>query len=276
MRPHRPGPKHPQAGARLQLRPSLRLRALTDRLHDEHRRLDELAVGDLAVRSELALGYAGLAGPVRLALRRMGLLAAEPFAAWMLGSLTDGGDGERVVEQLMAAGLLEPVGLDPTGQLRYRPHDLVALFARELADGEDEEVTRVAHRRLRKLDCAVTLGKLDLADSTYAQARAVIDGVNNAHGVGWLLVHHSRLCLARGDQPAAMADAREALRHMVEAGDPRGVFLANLRLAEALLAGGDAPGAAALLQTLLSTSDVASVPLLKAKAEAVLGQAVAS
>ncbi|MGW4945324.1 BTAD domain-containing putative transcriptional regulator [Actinoplanes sp. NPDC004185] len=493
-------------GARLQPRPTLHLSALADRLRDERRRLDELTVGELAVRSELAVGYGGLAAPVQLALRRMGLLPAEPFAAWTLGAVLDGGDGERAAEQLMAAGLLDPVGLDPTGQLRYRPHDLVALFARELACGEDREVTRDAYRRLldtflvlahdvhvrvdrkdglppdplpdsiaaapvdlaaltadpgawlqteraqllyaitqacvlgsydkaalladltipplsvrggydqivqaraavrdaaraagdervasrqassradvllslcldeaaaefegsvavfrrlglrhelvhsltglafarmfqgrpalahaeeataiayatgdpddivlalrthadtlvlqdrpaealplleralahtqalwnndshrallvRKLDCAITLGRLDLADATYAQAREVTDAVNNAHGIGWLLVHHSRLRRARGDLPAAMREAREALRRMVEAGDPRGVFLANLRLAEALLAGGDSPGAAAVLRTLLSTSDVASVPLLRAKAEALLGQA---
>ncbi|MEU8607254.1 BTAD domain-containing putative transcriptional regulator [Actinoplanes sp. NPDC048791] len=495
-------------GARLQPRPTLQLRALADRLRDERRRLDELAVGDLAVRSELAVGYGGLAGPVQLALRRMGLLPAESFAAWTLGAVLDGGDGERAVEQLMAAGLLDPAGLDLTGQLRYRPHDLVALFARELACGEDREVTRAAYRRLldtflvlahdvhvrvdrkdglppdplpddldaapvdlaaltadpgawlqteraqllyaitqacvlgsydkaalladltipplsirggyeqiaqvraavrdaartagdervasrqassradvllslclddaaaefeesvavfrrlglshelvhsltglafarmfqgrpalahaeeataiayatgdpddivlalrthadtlvlqdrpaealplleralahtqalwnndshrallvRKLDCAISLGKLDLADATFEQAREVTDAVNNAHGFGWLLVHHSRLRRARGDLPAAMSDAREALRRMVEAGDPRGVFLANLRLAEALLAGGDSPGATALMRTLLSTSDVASVPLLKAKAEALLKQASA-
>ncbi|GIG87934.1 SARP family transcriptional regulator [Plantactinospora endophytica] len=493
-------------GARLQPRPTLQLRVLAKRLQDEHRRLDELAVGDLAVRSELAVGYAGLAGPVQLALRRMGLLPAESFAAWTLGAITDGGDGERDVEQLMAAGLLEPVGLDLTGQLRYRPHDLVALFARELAGREDEEVTRAAYQRLldrflvlahgvhlrvdrkdglppdtlpddieagpvdiaglaadpgawlrtersqllfaitqacrlgsydkaalladmiipplsirggyeqivrvrgivrdaaraagdervasrqassradvllslcldeaasefeesvavfrrlalhhelvhsltglafarmfqgrpalvhaeeattiayatgdrddivlalrthaetlvlqdrpaealplldralahahtiwntdshrallvRKLDCAISLGKLDLADSTYAQAREVTDAVDNAHGLGWLLVHHSRLRRARGDLPAAMRDAREALRRMVEAGDPRGVFIANLRLAEALLTGGDSRGATAVLHTLLSTSDAASVPLLKAKAESLLSQA---
>ncbi|MDG4787768.1 BTAD domain-containing putative transcriptional regulator [Micromonospora sp. WMMD1102] len=493
-------------GARLQPRPTLQLRVLADRLQDEHRRLDELAVGDLAVRSELAVGYSGLAGPIQLALRRMGLLLAESFAAWTLGAITDGGDGERAIEQLMAAGLLEPVGLDLTGQLRYRPHDLVALYARELADGEDEEVTRAAYGRLldtflvlahsvhlrvdrkdglppdplpdgiatgpvdiagltadpgawlqtersqllyaitqacrlgsydkaalladmiipplsirggyeqiarvratvrdaaraagdervasrqassradvllslcldeaagefegsvavfrrlglrhelvhsltgfafarmfqgrpalphaeeataiaygtgdpdaivlalrtqadtlvlqdrpaealplldralahaptiwntdshrallvRKLDCAISLGELDLADSTYAQAREVTDAVNNAHGLGWLLVHHSRLRRARGDFPAAMTEAREALRRMVEVGDPRGVFIANLRLAEALLAGGDSAGAAALLHTLLSTSDAASVPLLRARADALLKQA---
>ncbi|MEU4427386.1 BTAD domain-containing putative transcriptional regulator [Actinoplanes sp. NPDC024001] len=142
-------------GAKLQPRPTLRLRVLADRLQDEHRRLDELAVGELAVRSELAVGYRGLAGPVQLALRRMGLLSGESFAAWTLGAVLDGGDGERAVEQLMAAGLLEPAGLDPTGQLRYRPHDLVALFARELAGGEDEAAVRAAHRRL--LDTYVVL-----------------------------------------------------------------------------------------------------------------------
>jgi tetratricopeptide (TPR) repeat protein len=487
----------------------MQLSALADRLHDEHRRLDELAVGDLAVRSELAVGYRGLAAPIQLALRRMGLLPAESFAAWTLGAITDGSDGERAVEQLMAAGLLEPVGLDPTGQLRYRPHDLVALFARELASREDEDVTRAAYQRLldtflvlahsahlrvvrkdglppdplpdgvvagpvdvrgltadpdawlhteqsqllyaitqacrlgcydkaalladmiipplsirggyeqivqaraivrdaaraagderiasrqassradvllslclneaatefeesvtvfrrlglshelvhsltglafarmfqgrpahmyaeeateiayatgdpdsivlalrtraetlilgdrpaealpllekalshvrtlrnteiqrallvRTLDCAISVGKLDLAETMYARALEVIDAATNAHGLGWLLVHHSRLRRAYGDVPAAMADAREALRLMVEVGDPRGVFIANLRIAEALLAGGDSPGAASLLHTLLSTSDAASVPLLKIKAEALLAQTTAS
>jgi DNA-binding SARP family transcriptional activator/tetratricopeptide (TPR) repeat protein len=495
-------------GARLQPRPTVQLRTLADRLHDEHRRLDELAVGDLAVRSELAVSYGGLAAPIQLAVRRMGLLPAESFAAWTLGALTDGGDGERAVEQLMTAGLLEPVGVDLTGQLRYRPHDLVALFARELASRDDEEATRTAYRRLldtfllaahsvhlrvvrkdglppdplpeglaagpvdvaeltadpgawlhtersqllyaitqacrlgcydkaalladmiipplsirggyeqivrvravirdaaraagdervasrqassradvllslrldeaaaefeesvavfrrlgmnselvqsltglafarmfqgqpahtyaedatriaymtgdpedivlalrthadslvlrdrpaealplleealghanelsnpddiramlvRVLDCAISLGKLDLAEATYARALEVTDAASNAHGVGWLLVHHSRLQCANGDVPAAMAEAREALRLMVEVGDPRGVFLANMRLAEALLAGGDSPGAAAHLHTLLSTSDAACVPLLRAKAEAVLAQATA-
>ncbi|MEH1124403.1 hypothetical protein [Micromonospora sp. CPCC 206061] len=129
---------------------------------------------------------------------------------------------------------------------------------------------------VRTLDCATSLGKLDLAKSTYRRALEVTDAANNAHGVGWLLIHHSRLRRAYGNVPAAMAEAREGLRLMVEAGDPRGVFIANLRLAEALPAGGDSPGAATLLHTLLSTSDAASVPLLKAKADALLAQATPS
>jgi hypothetical protein len=118
--------------------------------------------------------------------------------------------------------------------LQDRPAEALPLLDRALAHAPTLWNTDI-HRALlvRKLDCAISLGKLDLADSTYAQAREVIDAVNNAHGVGWLLIHHSRLGRARGDLPAAMADAREALRRMVEAGDPRGVFIANLRLAEA-------------------------------------------
>jgi DNA-binding SARP family transcriptional activator/tetratricopeptide (TPR) repeat protein len=479
-------------GARLQPRPALPLRVLAERLQDERRRLDELTVGELAVRSELAAGYRGLVEPVQLAVRRMGLLSGDSFAAWTLGALIDGGDGEQAVEQLMAAGLLEPAG-----PLRYRPHNLVALHARELAAGEEfafrrlldtylvlahhahlrvarkdglppdplpggitavtaevadpgawlhaersqllhaitqacrlgeyakaalladmvipplsirggyeqivqvraavrdaayaagdervasrqassradvllsldlaeaaiefenavaafrrlglnqelvhsltglafarkfqgrpalahaEEAAAIAHRTgepddivlalrthadilvlldrpaealplldralthtqrlwntdnhrallVRKLDCAITLGEHDLADSTYARAREVTDEVENAHGLGWLLVHHSRLACARGDVSTAATDAHEALRRMIDAGDPRGVFIANLRLAEALLAGGDPAGAAALLRTQLSTPHAASVPLLKAKAEALLGQA---
>jgi hypothetical protein len=97
-----------------------------------------------------------------------------------------------------------------------------------------------------------------------------------AHGVGWRLIHHSRLRRAHGDIPSAMAEAREALRLMAEVGDPRGVFIANLRVAEAVLADGDAPGATALLRPLLCTTEAASVPLLKTWAEALLAHATAS
>jgi hypothetical protein len=67
--------------------------------------------------------------------------------------------------------------------------------------------------------------------------------------------------------------SRSVTRLMVEAGDTRGVFIANLRLAEVLFAPAPAPASATLLRDLLSTSDMASVPLLKARAEALLAQA---
>jgi DNA-binding SARP family transcriptional activator/tetratricopeptide (TPR) repeat protein len=143
-------------GARLHPQPTIRLSTLADRLRDDLRRLDELSIGRLEVRSELALAYNGLPAPAQVAMRCVGLLPPGPFSAWTLGVLCDGSDGERLVEQLTAAGLLETVGADPTGQARYRPHDLVALYTRELAAREDEATTRAATRRL--LDTLLHLG----------------------------------------------------------------------------------------------------------------------
>ncbi len=142
-------------GARLQPQ-SMRLSALADRLRDEVHRLDELSIGRLEIRSELGLAYSGLAVPLQVALRRMGLLPPGSFAAWTLGVLCDGSDGERLVEQLTAAGLLETVGADLTGRLRYRPHDLIAVYARELAAGDREELNREAVARL--LETLLQLG----------------------------------------------------------------------------------------------------------------------
>ena len=45
------------AGARLAARPAWTLARLAERLADEHRRLDELAAGDLEVRASIALSY---------------------------------------------------------------------------------------------------------------------------------------------------------------------------------------------------------------------------
>ncbi|GAA4469191.1 AfsR/SARP family transcriptional regulator [Phytohabitans houttuyneae] len=158
-------------GARLQPGATVRLSALADRLRDDTRRLDELSVGRLEVRSQLELAYSGLAPPVQVAVRRMGLLPPGPFAAWALGVLCDdAGGGDRLAEQLATAGLLDPVGADACGQFRYRPHDLVALYARELAGQEDESLSRAAVKRL--------LGELlQLGNEAYAGATRVNEGL---------------------------------------------------------------------------------------------------
>jgi DNA-binding SARP family transcriptional activator/tetratricopeptide (TPR) repeat protein len=143
-------------GARLQPQATIRLSTLAERLRDDFHRLDELSIGRLEVRSELELAYAGLTAPVQVALRRMGLLPPGAFAAWTLGVLCDGSGGERLAEQLTAAGLLETVGADAAGRPRHRPHDLVALYARELAAREGEDQTRAAVERL--LDTLLRLG----------------------------------------------------------------------------------------------------------------------
>ncbi|WP_435156056.1 BTAD domain-containing putative transcriptional regulator [Amycolatopsis sacchari] len=137
------------AGARLSLRPEAPLAALVQRLRDERTRLDELAVEGMEVRASLSLTYRGLSPVAQTALRRTALLPRTGFPAWALGAVTDGGDGDRLVEALTASALLEPRGGD-----RYRTHDLVALYARDLAAEED---SRPALRRL--LDVLLSRGE---------------------------------------------------------------------------------------------------------------------
>ncbi|MDA0635513.1 BTAD domain-containing putative transcriptional regulator [Nonomuraea sp. MCN248] len=129
------------AGARLADRPTWSVSALTDRLRDERRRLHELEAGELAVRASLAASWSALAGsarPVdRLAARALGLLGllhlhdvTAVVAAALLGAGPD--EAERALERLVDAHLLEHRA-DPG---RYQLHDLVRLFAAEMAPGD--------------------------------------------------------------------------------------------------------------------------------------------
>ncbi|SFR09039.1 DNA-binding transcriptional activator of the SARP family [Lentzea waywayandensis] len=133
------------AGARLAARESLPLRSLARRLSDERHRLDELTMGDLEVRATFGPSYEALPADAATAFRRLGLLGATDVASWTVGVLA-GGDGERLVERLVEANLLDEVGLDLTGEPRYRLHDLLAVYAAELVRAEDDQVVAAAMR----------------------------------------------------------------------------------------------------------------------------------
>ncbi|MGW4519859.1 BTAD domain-containing putative transcriptional regulator [Amycolatopsis sp. NPDC004378] len=119
------------AGSRLAIRPHLRLGELADRLEDEVRRLDELTVSDLAVRSSIALSYEGLRPPARRAFGLLGRCHLADLPAWAVTTLIGTPDADEAVEELVEASLLEARGPDPTGEGRYRMHDLVRLYAAE-------------------------------------------------------------------------------------------------------------------------------------------------
>ncbi|MEV7044858.1 BTAD domain-containing putative transcriptional regulator [Amycolatopsis sp. NPDC051061] len=124
------------AGSRLAIRPHLRLGELADRLEDEVRRLDELTVSDLAVRSSIALSHEGLRPPARRAFGLLGRCRLVDLPAWAVTTLIGEPDADEAVEELVEASLLEARGPDPTGEGRYRMHDLVRLYA---AEGPPEE-----------------------------------------------------------------------------------------------------------------------------------------
>ncbi|WP_051723631.1 BTAD domain-containing putative transcriptional regulator [Micromonospora chokoriensis] len=127
------------AGARLTARPGWRLAHLAELLADERRRLDRLAAGDLEVRASLALSYQGLPEAAGRLFRMLGLFTMQDFPAWLpaclLGTSLD--DATEHVDALVDAQLLAMVGSDQIGQIRYRFHDLVRLYARERAEAED-------------------------------------------------------------------------------------------------------------------------------------------
>jgi DNA-binding SARP family transcriptional activator len=138
------------AGARVAAKPHWRLQRLADLLAAEHRRLDELAAGDLDVRGSISLSYQALDPDRRRALRLLGLLTTASFPIWLAAALlgTTAAQADRLVEGLVDDQLLEPAGEDALGVQRYRFHDLLRAFARErLAREETEDFRRAALQR---------------------------------------------------------------------------------------------------------------------------------
>jgi len=137
------------AGARLAVHPEWTLADLAARLADARGRLDVLTMGDVDVRATFALSYQALDPFARLVFRRLGLLSTPDWPAWVAEELAGSGPVDRVLDQLSDAHLVEPLGRDDVGQLRFRLHDLISGFARERAVAEDGSAERgAAWRRL--------------------------------------------------------------------------------------------------------------------------------
>lgn len=133
--------------ARLAARRTWSIQSLADRLHDEHRRLDELKVGDLAVRASFEVSFASLPPAIppghispAHALRMLGLWQGAtitlPAAAALLGEPEV--EVADTLEFLVDAHLLESPAPDC-----YSFHDLVRVYAAERALAEEPEADRL-------------------------------------------------------------------------------------------------------------------------------------
>jgi DNA-binding SARP family transcriptional activator len=132
--------------ARLAARSGWTIRSLANRLNDEHRRLDELKVGDLAVRASFEVSFASLpesvtpAGvPLARAFRTLGLWQAPSIglsaaAAMLREPETAVADA---LEFLVDAHLLESPSPDT-----YSFHDLLRVYAAERGLAEEPEQAR--------------------------------------------------------------------------------------------------------------------------------------
>ncbi len=123
--------------ARLATRSGWSIQAMAARLRDEHRRLDELSVGDLAVRASFQVSFASLlttAGPDAVApadaFRLLGLWQGASISAAAAAALFGTPEylAANALETLVDAHLLESTGPD-----RYKFHDLLRVYASERA-----------------------------------------------------------------------------------------------------------------------------------------------
>ncbi|TYB68385.1 tetratricopeptide repeat protein [Nonomuraea sp. PA05] len=140
-------------GGRLATREQWTMREMAGRLADTRRILDMLEVAptvDKSVRASVQLSYDDCTGMQRRLLRLLSALTSPDVPGWVAGELLDisGLDGADQLEALMDAQLAECSGTDQTGTMRYRLHDLVRVFAAELAGHDEDERRRAAIERV--------------------------------------------------------------------------------------------------------------------------------
>ena len=150
--------------ARLATRSGWTIRAMANRLRDEHRRLDELSVGDLAVRASFQVSFASLPpsphpdgiAPAD-AFRLLGLWhgpSISPAAAAALFGVPEYPAADAL-EILVDAHLLESKTPD-----RYQFHDLLRVYAAERAAADlvvaerDAAIARLLTWYMRTADSA--------------------------------------------------------------------------------------------------------------------------
>lgn len=147
------------AAGRLVGRPNWSVRSIADRLADGRRRLDELRVGDLQVRNSFAVSFHALSDDAAHAFRLLGVLDQAECALPVVARLLDLGepDAEGLLDELVNVHLL-----DSPAPERYRFHDLLHSFARELAETELTGPERRA-ALVRTLEYAVCVARASTA-----------------------------------------------------------------------------------------------------------------
>jgi DNA-binding SARP family transcriptional activator/tetratricopeptide (TPR) repeat protein len=141
------------AAGRLAGRAGWTVRTLADRLADERELLDELAIGDLAVRASFAVSYQNLppATPAEAdrgrCFRMLGVLAAPSMGLPAVAALVAAPERhvERALEALVDANLVQTPAPG-----RYGLHDLLRVYAAErfAADETPDEQAEAFERLL--------------------------------------------------------------------------------------------------------------------------------
>lgn len=137
-------------GSRLATRPQWPLSTMVRKLSRAGSRLEELEAGSLSVRASIDSSYATMPDRDRLAFRRLALLGPNDFAGWVIAALLGEPVADDVLDNLVGRSLVTPIGVDRTGEPRYRLHDLLRDFAAEQLAEDAEEDTDSAVDRIHK------------------------------------------------------------------------------------------------------------------------------
>ncbi|WP_414167338.1 BTAD domain-containing putative transcriptional regulator [Streptoverticillium reticulum] len=243
------------AAGRLAARPEWSVGLLTGRLADERRRLDELSLGGLDLRTSLGRSYHRLPADAARAYRRLALLDTPDVTAWAAGVLLGMpvAAAEDLLERLAAVNLLTYAGTGTDGSERYRLPGLLRLYARERAETEDP-----AHDRQEARDRAGAL----LFGTRGGERREAVRALCRLAGA------HARQ--ERFTQAAAAY--RQVLRLAREQGDPAGEAAALLGLGELAAADGHFDEADRRLRAALTAAATADDLALTARAHLALGR----
>lgn len=132
------------AGARLAAQPSMSVADLARQFETSRRRLDELALGDLDVRTSIEASLATATERTAVeAFRLLGLYDGEVLDVRVAARLLElpVAEAERCLEQLVDLHLL-----DSPAPRRYRMHDLVRSYVRETTAEVADDAARAAAR----------------------------------------------------------------------------------------------------------------------------------
>jgi DNA-binding SARP family transcriptional activator/tetratricopeptide (TPR) repeat protein len=133
-------------GARHATRPHQGLAWLAARLEGEQTRLDELAVPGAALRSSFDISYRDLAGHLQRALRLLSLLEVPDFSVWLAAAALGCSlrEAEDHLDGLISARLLDLAATGSPDVPRFRFHQLIKLYAKDLADSAESEHSRTS------------------------------------------------------------------------------------------------------------------------------------
>jgi tetratricopeptide (TPR) repeat protein len=186
------------AGARLAGSRRTSLASLASRLADEQVRLSEPGTRDLEVRASFALNYQALQKDERRLFRLLGVIKAPDFPDWVAAALLDCDLdlAQDLIRRLVTAEVLAVArqapngqsGEAPTGQARYRFHDLLRVLAVDHLQTEEPEAAQDA-----------------------ALGRVLTDSLELATRAAELLEPGTRKVVSNQPPPARLSDAVQRL-----------------------------------------------------------------